>query len=87
MILPTKLSPNRSTWYNVANLNENWYLLTNTAFERRKKRFSWRKASAGFRLYQINNYRPFKFTLTQRPYNVILESWDIGFKPMRQSRV
>jgi len=86
-ILPTKLSPNRSTWLNVENYNATWYSLTNTLFERRKKRFSWRNASIGFRLYQVNNYRPYKFTLTERPFNVILESWDIGFKPMRQSRV
>jgi hypothetical protein len=87
LILPAKVSPNRSTWGNVENLGVKWFMLTNTNFERRKKRFSWRNPSFGFRLYQINNYRPYKFTLTQRPFNVILESWDIGFKPMRQSRV
>lgn len=86
LILPTKVSPNRSTWTNVQGLNSTWFALTNTAFERRKKRVSWRYPSLGFRIYQLNNYRPYKYTLTQRPYNVMLESWDIGFKPMRASR-
>lgn len=87
LVLPAKLSPNRSTWNNVELLVTSWYNITNTLYERRKKRMSWRYPSAGFRLYQMNNYRAPKFSLSERSFAVELESWDIGFKPMRASRV
>jgi len=87
LILPAKLSPNRSTWNNVELLVSSWYNITNTLYERRKQRMSWRYPTMGFRLYQMNNYRAPKFSLGERPFAVELESWDIGFKPMRASRV
>ena len=87
LILPAKLSPNRSTWANVELLVSSWYNITNTLYERRKQRMSWRYPTIGFRLYQMNNYRAPKFSLGERPFAVELESWDIGFKPMRASRV
>lgn len=87
LILPAKLSPNRSTWNNVELLVSSWYSVTNTLYERRKQRMSWRYPTMGFRLYQMNNYRAPKFSLGERPFAVELESWDIGFKPMRASRV
>lgn len=87
LILPAKLSPNRSTWNNVELLVSSWYNVTNTLYERRKQRMSWRYPTMGFRLYQMNNYRAPKFSLGERPFAVELESWDIGFKPMRASRV
>ena len=87
LILPKLLSPDRSTWGNVEALNLKWFELTSTAFERRKMRFSWRNANFGFRLYQLNKYRPSYSTQVEQPFSMILESWDIGFKPMRQSRV
>ena len=86
-VLPSKLSPNRSTWDNLEKYNVNWFTITSTQFERRKKKFSWRYPTFGFRLYQVNDYRPNKTTNTQRPYNAMIEAWDIGFKPMRASRV
>lgn len=87
LVLPKLLSPDRSTWGNVEGLNLRWFELTSTAFERRKMRFSWRNANFGFRLYQLNKYRPSYSTQVEQPFSMILESWDIGFKPMRQSRV
>ena len=87
LILPAKLSPNPSTWNNVELLVSSWYNVTNTLYERRKQRMSWRYPTIGFRLYQMNNYRAPKFSLGERPFAVELESWNIGFKPMRASRV
>ena len=87
VILPRELSPNRSTWSNVQNANQTWYELSDAEFERRKKKISWRYPSLGFRLYQMNNYRPKNSQISQRPHTVVIDSWNIGFKPMRQSRV
>jgi hypothetical protein len=87
VILPRELSPNRSTWANVQNANQTWYELSDAEFERRKKKISWRYPSLGFRLYQMNNYRPKNSQVAQRPHTVVVDSWNIGFKPMRQSRV
>lgn len=87
IILPKILSPNRSTWGNVVALNISWYEFSNAQFQRRKKKFSWRYPSMGFRLYQMNNYRPRNLQTSQKPHTVMLDSWSIGFKPMRQSRV
>jgi hypothetical protein len=87
IILPKRLSPNRSTWGNIENLNTSWYELVDAAFERRKKKISWRYPSLGFRLYQMNNYRPANYQTSQRPHTIMLDAWNIGFKPMRSSRV
>lgn len=87
LILPRRLSPNRSTWQNVQNLQLSWYTIADAAFERRKKRTSWRYPTFGIRLYQMNNYRPHNLQSSQRPHTLMVDSWNIGFKPMRQSRV
>jgi hypothetical protein len=87
IVLPKRLSPNRSTWGNIENLNTSWYELVDAAFERRKKKISWRYPSLGFRLYQMNNYRPANYQTSQRPHTIMLDAWNIGFKPMRSSRV
>lgn len=87
LIWPRKLSPNRSTWSNVEALNLNWYQTSDAQFERRKMKFSWRYPSLGFRLYQMNKFRPSNNQSAQRPHIVKIDSWNIGFKPMRQSRV
>ncbi len=85
--LPKLLSPNRSTWQNVEDLNQTWYDITDSEFTRRKKKISWRYPSAGFRLYQMNDYRPSNYQSSKRPHTVIVDAWNIGFKPMRASRV
>lgn len=85
--LPRILSPNRSTWLNVQNLNLTWYEISDAEFTRRKKKISWRYPSVGFRLYQMNKYRPSNYQEPQRPHTVMIDSWNIGFKPMRASRV
>lgn len=87
VIFPRELSPNRSSWANVENLNQTWYQLADAEFERRKKKISWRYPALGFRLYQMNNYRPKNSQVAQRPHTVMVDAWNIGFKPMRQSRV
>jgi len=87
VILPKQLSPNRSTWENVENVGLTWYEFSDAQYERRKKKFSWRYPSMGFRLYQMNNFRPRNYQTVQRPHTVDIDSWSIGFKPMRQSRV
>jgi hypothetical protein len=87
IILPKLLSPNRSTWQNTQNLNTSWYEISDAEFTRRKKKISWRYPSAGFRLYQMNEYRPSNYQSSQRPHTIMLDSWNIGFKPLRQSRV
>jgi len=35
----------------------------------------------------MNDFRPSNATSSQRPHTVMLDSWTIGFKPMRKSRV
>ena len=87
IILPKFLSPDRSTWLNVQSLNASWYAITDAEFTRRKKKISWRYPSVGFRLYQMNDYRPSNYQFAQRPHTVTIDSWNIGFKPLRQSRV
>ena len=87
IILPRRLSPNRSTWGNVEDLNTSWYNLADAEFTRRKKRMSWRYPTLGFRLYQMNDFRPSNSATSQRPHTLMIDSWTIGFKPMRKSRV
>lgn len=86
IVLPKRLSPNRSTWLNLSNLGVSWYNLADAAFERRKKRLSWRYPTFGIRLYQMNKYRPRNYQTSQRPHTLMMDSLSIGFKPMRQSR-
>jgi hypothetical protein len=84
--LPRLLAPNRSTWDNTEDLNLSWYEISDSEFTRRRKKISWRYPSLGFRLYQMNEYRPANYQEAQRPHTIMLDSWNIGFKPMRQSR-
>jgi hypothetical protein len=86
-ILPKLLSPNRSTWLNVEAKNITWYSITDSEFTRRKKKISWRYPSAGFRLYQMNDYRPSNYQSSKRPHTFTIDSWNIGFRPLRRSRV
>jgi hypothetical protein len=86
LVLPKVLSPNRSTWDNVEALDQTWYEVSDSEFERRKKKISWRYPTMGFRLYQMNEYRPANYQEAQRPHTIMLDSWNIGFKPMRISR-
>jgi hypothetical protein len=86
IIFPKISSPNRSTWQNIQDLNQTWYKFADSEFTRRKKKISWRYPSAGFRLYQMNDYRPSNYPSSKRPHTVIVDSWNIGFKPMRASR-
>ena len=87
VILPKILSPNRSTWKNLEDLGISWYEFSDAQYERRKKKFSWRYPSMGFRLYQMNNFRPRNYQTAKKPHTVEIDSWSIGFKPMRQTRV
>lgn len=87
IVLPKELSPNRSTWQNVQTLNKSWYEISDAEFTRRRKKISWRYPSIGFRLYQMNAYRPANYQTPQRPHTVMIDAWNIGFKPMRASRV
>jgi len=86
IVLPRILSPNRSNWLLVQGLDISWYSFADSQFTRRKMKFSWRDSSFGFRLYQMNNYRPSNSQYAQRPHTIKIDSWNIGFKPMRQSR-
>ena len=87
IILPKLLSPDRSEWQKVQEKNVSWYEASDAEFTRRKKKISWRYPSAGFRLYQMNDFRPGNYQTPQRPHTVVVDSWNIGFKPMRTSRV
>jgi hypothetical protein len=84
--LNTIASPDQPTWDTVENLNSTWISLLNSEFSRRKKKVSWRYPSVGFRLYQMNDYRPPNYQGVQRPHTIMIDSWNIGFKPMRASR-
>lgn len=87
IVLPKLLSPNRSIWENVEAKDESWYEISDAEFTRRKKKISWRYPTAGFRLYQMNKFRPSNYQEPKRPHTVVVDSWNIGFKPMRTSRV
>jgi hypothetical protein len=85
--LPKLVSPNRASWENVENTVTYWDELFTADFNRYSKRISWRKASVGFRLYQLNNYKkPYNGVVT-RPYRVEMQGFSIGFKPLRQGRI
>ena len=86
-VLPRVLSPDRSEWFTLESKNLTWYELADSAFERQKKKISWRYPSMGFRLYQMNRYRPSNYRHAERPHRVAIDSWSMGFRPLRQSRV
>jgi len=88
IIFPKYTTANTSTWADVKNQSKTWISLLDPAFERFKKRFSWRSNSAGLRIYQVNNYEPPNTPdgTIQLPDTVEISSWDIGFKPMREGR-
>lgn len=86
-VLNTLASPKQPTWDTVNTLGVSWYNVSNAEFSLRKKKISWRYPSVGFRLYQMNSYRPANYQNTQRPHTIMLDSWNFGFKPMRQSRM
>jgi hypothetical protein len=88
VLWPKYSSSNATTWLNVYNQEESWVDLLDPAFERFKKRFSWRSNSAGIRLYQLNDYEAPNTPdgTINLPNDLIVSSWNVGFKPMRQGR-
>ena len=88
IIFPKYAMSNTSNWGDVTDQQESWAELLDPAFERFKKRFSWRSNSAGLRIYQLNKYEPANTPdgAIQLPDTVELSSWNIGFKPMREGR-
>ena len=87
IVFPKIVSPNKSNWTNVEASITYWDEVFTADFNRYSKRISWRKASVGFRLYQLNDYKkPFNGVVT-RPYRVEMQGFSIGFKPLRQGRV
>ena len=88
VIFPKFAMSNTTNWGDVTDQDQTWANLLDPAFERFKKRFSWRSNSAGLRIYQLNKYEP-PNTVDgdiQLPDTVEISSWDIGFKPMREGR-
>jgi hypothetical protein len=72
----------------VKNAGEySWLALLFADYERQSKRFSLRQSSAGFRLYQLNQYREVYQTIPTKPRRVQTDAWNIGFKPLRGGRV
>jgi hypothetical protein len=88
VLWPKYSNSNATTWLNVYNQEESWVDLLDPAFERFKKRFSWRSNSAGIRLYQLNDYEAPNTPdgTINLPNDLIVSSWNVGFKPMRQGR-
>jgi len=89
IIFPKYNQSNTSTWQDVTNQQKDWIDLLDPAFERFKKRFSWRSNSVGLRIYQMNSYEPphTPYGNVELPNTVEISSWDIGFKPMREGRL
>ena len=88
VMFPKYTTANTSTWLNVEDQGESWVSLLDPEFERYKKRFSWRNTSAGFRIYQLNDYET-PYSTDGRiniPDTVEINSWNIGYKPMRDGR-
>lgn len=84
---PKIVSPNKSSWQRVEQAEYLWDELFTSDFNRYAKRFAWRKASIGFRLYQMNDYKkPFN-GVTTVPNRVEIQGLSIGFKALRQGRV
>jgi hypothetical protein len=87
IVFPKLTIPDRSNWENVEQTVNEWLELFTTDFNRYSKRISWRKSSAGFRLYQLNNYKkPFENEVT-KPFRLELQGFSIGFKPLRAGRI
>ena len=87
IVFPKIVSPNKSNWFNIEASITLWDEVFTADFNRYSKRISWRKASVGFRLYQLNDYKkPFNGVVT-RPYRVEMQGFSVGFKPLRQGRV
>ena len=87
-IFPKYVASNSTNWGDVYDQGESWVDLLDPAFERFKKRFSWRSNSAGIRLYQLNNYQAPNTPdgTINLPNDLIVSSWNVGFKPMREGR-
>jgi hypothetical protein len=84
---PKIVSPNKASWKRVEDALYSWDELFTSDFNRYSKRFAWRKASIGFRLYQMNDYKkPFN-GVTTVPNRVEIQGFSVGFKPMRSGRV
>ena len=87
-IFPKYVASNSTNWGDVYDQGESWVDLLDPAFERFKKRFSWRSNSAGIRLYQLNTYEAPNTPdgTINLPNDLIVSSWNVGFKPMREGR-
>lgn len=87
-IFPKYVASNSTNWGDVYDQGESWVDLLDPAFERFKKRFSWRSNSAGIRLYQLNDYQAPNTPdgTISLPNDLIVSSWNVGFKPMREGR-
>ena len=88
IIFPKYEASNTTNWGDVYDQGESWVDLLDPAFERFKKRFSWRSNSAGIRLYQLNDYQAPNTPdgTINLPNDLIVSSWNVGFKPMREGR-
>ena len=88
IIFPKYEASNTTNWGDVYDQGESWVDLLDPAFERYKKRFSWRSNSAGIRLYQLNDYEAPNTPdgTLNLPTTVEVSSWNVGFKPMREGR-
>jgi hypothetical protein len=88
-IFPKYVASNSTNWGDVYDQGESWVDLLDPAFERFKKRFSWRSNSAGIRLYQLNDYEAPNTPdgTINLPNDLIVSSWNVGFKPMREGRL
>jgi hypothetical protein len=88
-IFPKYVASNSTNWGDVYDQEESWVDLLDPAFERFKKRFSWRSNSAGIRLYQLNDYEAPNTPdgTINLPNDLIVSSWNVGFKPMREGRL
>ena len=84
---PKITSPSPSKWQKVETAGYIWDDVFTADFNRYMKRFSWRKSSIGFRLYQLNQYKERHTTGYVVPTQVELQAISLGFKPMRQGRV
>jgi len=87
VVFPKLTSPNKSTWNNVEGTITLWDELFTADFNRYIKRISWRKASVGLRLYQLNNYKKPYHGVVTVPNRVEIQGFTIGFKPLRQGRM
>lgn len=86
VVFPKITSPNKSTWQNVENEIILWDELFMSDFNRYKMRTSWRQPSVGFRLYQLNNYKKPYNSVVTTPNRVEIQTFTIGFKPLREGR-